>query len=107
MMIVTVFRSRLRPGHQDEYGATLERMRALAVSMSGYISHKTFTADDGERVTIVEFESEEALRAWRMHPEHRAAQKAGRDRFYLEYSISSAEMHPRKYEAPVSTAAAE
>jgi heme-degrading monooxygenase HmoA len=105
MMIVTVFRSRLRPGVQDEYVAMVERMRQLAVAIPGYISHKGFWAEDGERVTIVEFESEEALRAWRMHPEHRAAQKAGRDRFYLEYSIASAEMHPRKFEAPPLRAA--
>jgi heme-degrading monooxygenase HmoA len=27
------------------------------------------------------------MRAWRMHPEHRAAQKLARDRFYEEYSV--------------------
>jgi heme-degrading monooxygenase HmoA len=55
--------------------------------MPGYISHKGFFADDGERVTVVEFESEEAMRAWRMHPEHRAAQKQGRESYYAEYSV--------------------
>ena len=86
-MIVTVFRSRLMPGVQDEYVKLVERMRDLAVTMPGYISHKGFWADDGERVTIVEFESEEAQRAWRMHPEHIAAQRQGRQRFYAEYDI--------------------
>jgi len=38
-------------------------------------------------VTIVEFESEEAQRAWRMHPEHIAAQRQGRERFYEAYDI--------------------
>jgi heme-degrading monooxygenase HmoA len=61
-MIVTIFRSRLRPGVDDEYGPTAERMDKLAAAMPGYISHKEFTADDGERVTIVEFASEEAMR---------------------------------------------
>ena len=86
-MIVTVFRSRLRPGLQDEYVALVERMQEIARSIPGYISHKGFWADDSERVTIVEFEHEEGMRAWRMHPEHRAAQKLARDRFYEEYSV--------------------
>ncbi len=34
-------------------------MSALAKAMPGYISHKGFVAEDGERVTIVEFESDE------------------------------------------------
>ena len=86
-MIVTVFRSRLMPGMQDEYVKLVERMLELAVTMPGYISHKGFWADDGERVTIVEFESEEAQQAWRMHPEHIAAQRQGRQRFYAAYDI--------------------
>ena len=86
-MIITVFRSRLRAGKTTEYGAEVERMSALATTMPGYISHKGFTADDGERVTIVEFEHEEGMRAWRTNPEHRAAQKLAREKYYSEYHI--------------------
>jgi len=86
-MIVTVFRSRLLPGVRDEYVALVERMAALAASMPGYISHKGFFADDGERVTVVEFASQETLHAWRMHPEHRAAQRDARKRYYSEYHV--------------------
>jgi antibiotic biosynthesis monooxygenase (ABM) superfamily enzyme len=64
-MIVTVFRSRLRPGVREEYVALVEKIAAIAKTMPGYISHKGFFADDGERVTIVEFEHEEGMRAWR------------------------------------------
>jgi len=86
-MIVTVFRSRLMPGHRDEYIALVDRMVEIAVTIPGYISHKGFFAEDGERVTIVEFEHEEGMRAWRMHPEHRVAQKKGREIYYSEYRI--------------------
>jgi heme-degrading monooxygenase HmoA len=75
-MIVTVFRSRLMPGLREEYVAQVDRMVELAATIPGYISHKGFFADDGERVTIVEFESEDTQRVWRMHPEHRDAQSA-------------------------------
>ena len=60
-MIVTVFRSRLRPGARGEYVALVDRMVELAKTMPGYISHKGFFAEDGERVTIVEFEHEDTL----------------------------------------------
>ena len=52
-------------------------MQQIARTIPGYISHKGFWADDGERVTIVEFEHEEGQRAWRMHPEHIEAQQPG------------------------------
>lgn len=84
-MIVTVFRTRLNPGVDDEYGPTAERMSELARAVPGYISHKGFVADDGERVTIVEFESEEALHKWRIDLEHREAKKRGFDSFYSEF----------------------
>ena len=91
-MIVTVFRSRLMPGIRDEYVALADRMNELARTMPGYISHKGFFADDGERVTVVEFESEEGMRAWRTHPEHIAAQRQARQMYYSEYSIQVCEV---------------
>ncbi len=84
-MIVTVFRSRLNPGTQEEYGPMAKRMSELARSIPGYISHKSFSADDGERVTIVEFETEEALHEWRVHPEHAKAKRRGIERFFSDY----------------------
>jgi heme-degrading monooxygenase HmoA len=91
-MIVTVFRSRLLPGVREDYVALAERMNELARTMPGYISHKGFFADDGERVTVVEFESEEGMRAWRMDPEHRAAQHKAREIYYSEYSVQVCEV---------------
>jgi heme-degrading monooxygenase HmoA len=63
------------------------RMSELARSMPGYISHKSFTAADGERVTIAEFDTEENMRVWSSHPEHVEAKKKGRASFYSEYDI--------------------
>jgi len=86
-MIVTVFRSRLRPESTEEYGRWAARMSELAPTMPGYISHKGFTAPDGERVTIVEFENEEGVRGWSQQAEHIEAKKKGRADFYSEYKI--------------------
>jgi heme-degrading monooxygenase HmoA len=86
-MVITVFRSRVKPEAQEEYARWAARMAELAKGMPGYISHKGFVAEDGERVTIVEFESEEAQRAWAVHPEHVDAKKKGRKDFYSEYRV--------------------
>ena len=85
--IVTVFRSRVRPEVLDEYVPLSTRMSELAKKMPGYIAHKGFVAEDGERVTIVEFASEEAHRAWAQLAEHVEAKKKGRASFYSEYKI--------------------
>jgi heme-degrading monooxygenase HmoA len=76
-MIVTIFRSRLNPGAEEEYGPMAKHMSELARAIPGYLSHKGFAAEDGERVTIVEFESEEALQEWRHRPEHAKAKRRG------------------------------
>jgi len=86
-MVVTVFRSRVRPDNAAEYMKMAAKMKELAEAMPGYLSHKGFTAEDGERCTIVEFESEETHRAWAELPAHRKAQQLGRERFYSEFSI--------------------
>ncbi len=98
-MIVTVFRSRVMPNVQDEYGPMSQRMNELATTMPGYIGHKGFIAEDGERVTIVEFESEEAQAVWRKNAEHIEAQRLARTKFYATYDIKIFEpSHHTKFE---------
>jgi heme-degrading monooxygenase HmoA len=98
-MIITIFRSRLRPEHAAEYATMAAKMNTLVQTMPGYVSHKTFTAEDGERVTIVAFETREAHMAWAGHPHHREAQRAGKARFYSEYRIEICEV-ARSYAGP-------
>jgi heme-degrading monooxygenase HmoA len=86
-MIVTIFRNRLNPENEQEYYEWADRMAELAKTMPGYVSHKGFTAQDGERVTIVEFESEEGQRVWSTNLQHVEAKKKGRSGFYTEYKL--------------------
>jgi heme-degrading monooxygenase HmoA len=67
------------------------KMYEIASSMPGFVSYKDFAAEDGESVTIVEFESMQTLEAWRNHPEHRQAQQRGREAFFSEYHIQVGE----------------
>ena len=55
--------------------------------MPGFVEFKTFTADDGERVSIVVFDSIDHHDRWRDDPEHRAAQQRGINEFYAHYQI--------------------
>jgi heme-degrading monooxygenase HmoA len=92
--MVTVFRSRLAeasgPVH-DEYEATAEALLASARGRPGFVDFKTFSAPDGERVSIITFADRTSHDAWRADPDHRAGQQAGRDRFYAEYQIQVCE----------------
>ncbi|HLH55913.1 MAG TPA: antibiotic biosynthesis monooxygenase [Verrucomicrobiae bacterium] len=85
--IITIFRSRLRSENLHAYEAMAAQMLELAEKMPGFIAIKTFQAADGERVSIVEFESEETHNAWRIHPEHQEAQRLGRELFYSEFQL--------------------
>jgi heme-degrading monooxygenase HmoA len=84
--IVTVFRSRLREDHQG-YEAMAVQMETSARAMPGFVDFKTFAAADGERVSIVTFDSAEHHDAWRDDPDHRAAQRRGQADWYAEYYI--------------------
>jgi heme-degrading monooxygenase HmoA len=61
--------------------------------MAGYVEHKAFTAEDGERVTLVTFADRASHDGWARHPQHRAAQQAGIRDYYEEYSISVGEVN--------------
>jgi heme-degrading monooxygenase HmoA len=72
--VITVFRSRLRPdAAANGYAELAARMESRARAMAGFIDFKTFIATDGERVSIITFDTWDHHRAWRDDPEHRAA----------------------------------
>jgi heme-degrading monooxygenase HmoA len=86
-MVVVVFRARIRPGAEQALASLGARMYELAAAMPGYISYKDFVAEDGENVSIIEFDSLEAVSAWREHPEHKIAQQRGRGELFSEFRI--------------------
>jgi heme-degrading monooxygenase HmoA len=92
-MIVTVFRARVREDADlTELGQLTERMLAIVQRMPGFISQKDFQAEDGEGLTLVEFDTMENQIRWRDHPEHKAAQELGRKKFFKEYSVQVCEL---------------
>ena len=90
-MVTTLFWGRLRAQLDEatlaEYAADVDHLKELAAGSGGFISIKTYAADDGERLTVVFFETMEDQRRWRADPEHRVIQQKGRDRYYDGYRL--------------------
>jgi heme-degrading monooxygenase HmoA len=103
MTIVTVFRSRLRPGVEEVYQEVASEMSRIVQTMDGFVDQKFYTSTDGERVTIVRFEDRERHRAWAEQPNHLRAQERGRRELYDWYDISvSEESYHRTFEHPTT-----
>ena len=88
---MTVFRSRRRHDAEPDYRRVAHEMEMAARAADGFVDFKTFTAEDGEHVSLVTFASPAAHQAWRDDPAHRSAQQQSRDDFYLDYSIQVGE----------------
>ena len=87
-MFLVVFRNRKRSGiDQAAYAAEAEAMETLARVQPGYLSFKSYQAEDGEVVALSEWADEASARAWGKVAEHRAVQARGRDEFYQEYTL--------------------
>ena len=86
-MVVAIFRARIRQDRAKEYFALADEMAKIARSLPGFISWKGYASDDGERVSVHEWETAEDLAVWRNHPEHVRVQALGRERYYDEYTL--------------------
>ncbi len=89
------------------YGVANERLSDLVVSQPGFLGMESVRGEDGFGITVVYFETEEAVRAWRAHPEHVEAQGRGRREWYERYRVRVARVE-RAYgferaPAPTST----
>lgn len=89
-MYLNVFRSRKRTDmNREAYLADAERMEALARQQPGFIAYRHYSSEDGEGLSISEWETEEDARAWAAHPEHAAVQALGRTAYYESYVVYS------------------
>lgn len=90
-MYLVVFRNRKRADiDMAAYLEAAKSMEALAVRQPGYLSFKSFTADDGEMVAISEWADEASARAWGRDAEHAAIQARGKVEWYAEYTLHAA-----------------
>jgi len=91
-MFLVVFRNRKRADiDQAAYDAEAVRMEELAAAQPGYLSFKSYVADDGEVIALSEWKDEAAARAWGRHAEHLVVQGRGRERYYANYTLFACE----------------
>ena len=74
----------VRTDNDGGYAETAGRMLDLARSMPGFLGVDSAREEVG--ITVSYWESPEAIRAWREHPEHRAAQARGRSDWYASFT---------------------
>lgn len=81
-----MFSSQRRDG-DNGYGATSDRMVELARQQPGFLGVESARDADGFGITVAYWESEEAIKAWRMQAEHAAARERGRGDWYRHFEI--------------------
>ncbi len=91
-MILILFRSRLTSQAGEDYERLLAEMGEYVKEQPGFVAVKSFTGDDGERLTIVWWKDKETLDQWRQNQRHRTAKNLGRERWYEYYRMELAEV---------------
>ena len=96
--VVVIFKTHLRQGADSvAYAKISRRMHELVEQIPGFISIKAYTGEDGEEIDLIRFANEDALAMWKEQPEHREAQRRGREEFYDRYSVQACKV-VRDYE---------
>ncbi|MFQ5666750.1 MAG: antibiotic biosynthesis monooxygenase family protein [Candidatus Binatia bacterium] len=91
-MVIVLFRSMLSDDAGKDYAAMADEMLARARTMPGFVDFKSFQAGDGERLSLIHWETQETLRAWSDDLRHVAAQRLGRDKWYRYFRVEVAEV---------------
>jgi len=89
-MYVVIFRAQVC-ALDAQYQQMAARMRELALNEFGCLAFHAVSEGDQE-VALSYWPSEQAILAWKSHPEHGLAQAAGRARWYRGYSVEVAEV---------------
>lgn len=91
-MVLVLFRSRLTEKAGEDYAAMAAEMLTRARTMSGFVDFKSFRAEDGERLSVIWWESQDTLRQWAEDARHMVAQRLGRQKWYEYFRLEVAEV---------------
>ncbi|WP_429807819.1 antibiotic biosynthesis monooxygenase family protein [Ensifer sp. B1-9] len=88
-MIAVIFEVLPAAGQRDTYLGIAADLRPLLDDIDGFISIERFQslADPDKVLSLSFWRDEEAVKAWRNGPEHRAAQDAGRHGVFADYRL--------------------
>ncbi len=112
-MIAMIFEVWPKPEHKQGYLDEAARLRLLLEEVDGFVSIERFESltEPGKILSLSFFRDEDAVKAWRNRPEHRATQALGRSTYFTDYRLRMAEvtrdygLHERR-QAPADSQAA-
>jgi heme-degrading monooxygenase HmoA len=93
--LVILFFSRLTQAAGEDYRRMDQELAERVRQNPGFAGVKSFTAEDGERLTLVWWRDEASLGEWRNLERHRLAQQTGRERWYQYYRMQVARIFRR------------
>jgi heme-degrading monooxygenase HmoA len=103
-MVVVTFRNRMALGvDPTEYGQRVGKLFEIVAAMPGFRGIRSYEAEDGERLSLIEFDSHESLAAWRENAEHRIAQQLGREKYYAEYHLQICDLVRESHKEPAAS----
>ena len=90
-MMAVVFRSRLSRDVDEDHANRSAEVFGYASKMPGFRSVKGYTAEDGESLTLVEFDPTDPLETQTKQAAHRQAQREWGDKLCSEYRVQVCE----------------
>jgi heme-degrading monooxygenase HmoA len=97
-MYAVIFEVEPKPGRERDYLEIAASLRPELEKIDGFISVERFESltKKGKLVSLSFWRDEAAVRRWREHLGHRAAQAKGRGEIFADYRISVAKVE-RQY----------
>jgi len=89
-MLAVIFKATIAE-FDSEYFSTAQRLKDLAFDKYGCRDFVSVTEGDQE-IAISYWDSEQHIRDWKNDPEHRYAQKQGRNKWYKSFSVAVCEV---------------
>jgi heme-degrading monooxygenase HmoA len=93
-MIAVLFEARAREGQHGTYLSIAAALRPELEKIDGFIAIERFQSlsEPGKVLSLSWWRDEAAIAAWRRFEQHRAAQRAGRERIFSDYRLRVAQV---------------
>jgi heme-degrading monooxygenase HmoA len=93
-VIAVIFEVQPREGQQDAYLSIAAALRPELDKIDGFISIERFQSlsEPGRILSLSWWRDEASIAQWRRFEQHRAAQRAGRERIFADYRLRVAEV---------------
>ncbi len=93
-MIAVIFEVKMKAGRGEDYFDLAAKLRPELEKIDGFISVERFESltSKGKYVSLSFWRDEAAVKAWKAHTEHKAAQQQGKEEIFAVYRIRVAEV---------------